>query len=72
MSTYETSCPHKLIYSQQSYTELFSELVEKTIFNILDKFRQSANRELFELPEDKTIDLFINVIKNQLAGYKLV
>jgi hypothetical protein len=38
-------------------------IVENMVFSKLEKYRESANRERFVLPENMKIDLFVDVIK---------
>ena len=42
-------------------------IVEQFVFQRLKDYREQANRERFILPEGKTIDLFINVIKKTIG-----
>jgi hypothetical protein len=39
-------------------------LVETVVFQKLEEYREQDNRERFILPDDKKIDLFINIIKD--------
>ena len=42
-------------------------IVENMAFSLLNEYREQANRERFILPEGKTIDLFIDVIKKTIG-----
>jgi hypothetical protein len=43
-------------------------IVEQLIFHKLKDYREQANRERFILPENKTIELFIDVIKKSIEN----
>jgi hypothetical protein len=38
-------------------------IVESLVFHKLKEYRQQANRERFILPEEESIEMFIDVIK---------
>jgi hypothetical protein len=45
-------------------------MVEQVVFQRLKDYREQANRERFILPEEKTIELFIDVIKKSIEFLK--
>ena len=44
-------------------------VVENMVFNQLEEYRQSANRERFVLPNDLEIDMFVDVIKKSIGFF---
>ena len=64
LSVYNKSCEHDVIYFKECNSEENMDLAEKIVLNKLDGFREKSNRDRFILPEDKTIDFFINQITN--------
>jgi hypothetical protein len=63
LSTYNKTDEHEVIYYQQCSNEDRMSIVENMVFSKLEKYRESANRERFVLPENMKIDLFVDVIK---------
>ena len=46
-------------------------MIEQMVFKRLEKYREQANRERFILPEEETIELFIDVIKKSIEFFNL-
>ena len=63
LSTYNKSEEHEVIYYQDCLDKQKMNIVENMVFFKLNDYREVANRERFILPENKTIDLFIDTIK---------
>jgi hypothetical protein len=63
LSTYNKTDEHEVVYYQKCSDEDNMKMVENLVFQKLKRYREQANRERFVLPEDKEIDLFIDVIK---------
>jgi hypothetical protein len=63
LSTYNKTDEHEVIYHQQCPDEEKMAVVENMVFTKLDRYRESANRERFILPDDEKIDIFIDIIK---------
>ena len=68
LSVYNKSDDHKVIYHQQCNGSSMS-VVENMVFNQLEEYRQSANRERFVLPKDLKIDMFVDVIKKSIGFF---
>ena len=66
LSTYNKTDEHEVVYYQECPDEDTMTMVEQVVFQRLKDYREQANRERFILPENKTIELFIDIIKNQL------
>ena len=66
LSTYNKTDEHEVIYYQECTDEDSMSIVEQLIFHKLKDYREQANRERFILPEGKTIELFIDVIKKSI------
>tara|TARA_B110000259_G_C14030741_1_gene406573 strand:- start:5237 stop:5830 length:594 start_codon:yes stop_codon:yes gene_type:complete len=64
LSTYNKTDEHEVIFYQECNNENLMSLVETVVFQKLEEYREQANRERFILPDDKKIDLFINIIKD--------
>jgi hypothetical protein len=65
LSTYNKSDEHEVIYYQECPGDSMP-IVENMVFNKLEEYRQSANRERFVLPEELKVDIFVDVIKNSI------
>jgi len=63
LSVYNKSDEFEVIYYQSCGTIENMYIVEKMIFNKLNKYIEQANRERYILPEDKDIKLFSDIIK---------
>ena len=63
LSTYNKTDEHEVVYYQKCSDEDNMKIVENLVFQKLKDYREQANRERFVLPEDKEIELFIDVIK---------
>ena len=48
------------------------DLVEKMVLNILDTYRQKANRDRFILPPSDDISLFINKINDCIDFFEKI
>ena len=66
LSTYNKTDEHEVIFYEECDNENLMSLVETVVFQKLEVYREQANRERFILPDDKKIDLFINMIKDTL------
>ena len=66
LSTYNKTDEHEVIYYQECTDEDSMSIAEQLIFHKLKDYREQANRERFILPEGKTIELFIDVIKKSI------
>ena len=64
-----TSDSHLL---QQCKNEEQMDLVEKMVLNILDTYRQKANRDRFILPPSDDISLFINKINDCIDFFEKI
>jgi len=64
LSTYNKSEEHEVIYYQSCPDENTMNVIENMVLMKLNKYKQQANRDRFVLPENQTIDLFVNVIKD--------
>jgi hypothetical protein len=65
LSTYNKTDEHEVIYYQECPGDSMS-IVENMVFNKLEEYRQSANRERFILPDNLKINIFIEIIKNSI------
>jgi len=63
ISTYNKSDEHEVVYYQECPDEDKMGIIETLIFSKLQEYREQANRERFLLPDDREIDLFVDVIK---------
>jgi hypothetical protein len=63
LSTYNKSDEHEVVYYQQCLNEEAMSVIENMVFTKLEKYRESANRERFILPENLKVDVFIDIIK---------
>ena len=63
LSVYNKSDEHEVVYYQECPDEEKMSLVEYLVFCKLDQYREQANRERFLLPEENTIDLFSDTIR---------
>ena len=68
LSTYNKTDEHEVIYYQECKDEYSMSIVEQVVFHKLKDYREQANRERFILPEGKSIELFINVIKKSIEN----
>jgi hypothetical protein len=66
LSTYNKTDEHEVVYYQECPDEDTMAMIEQVVFQRLKDYREQANRERFILPENKTIDLFIDVIKKSI------
>ena len=66
LSTYNKTDEHEVIYYQGCGDEETMAIVETVVFQRLKEYRERANRERFILPEDKEVDIFIDVIKKSI------
>lgn len=64
LSVYNKSCEHEVIYFKECKSEEIMDIAEKIVLNKLDNFREKHNRDRVVLPDDNTIDFFINQISN--------
>jgi hypothetical protein len=67
LSVYNKTDEHEVIYYQSCGDEETMTIIEQLVFQRLKEYREQANRERFILPEGKTIDLFIDVIKKTIG-----
>ena len=51
------------MYYQKCGDEDGMKTVENLVFQKLKEYREQVNRERFVLPEDKEVELFIDVVK---------
>lgn len=42
------------------------DIIERSLFNMLDRYRIEPNHENFKLPENKDITFIINIIKKHV------
>jgi len=70
ISTYNKTDEHEVVYYQECPDEDTMTMVEQVVFQRLKDYREQANRERFILPENKTIELFIDVIKKSIEFLK--
>jgi hypothetical protein len=70
LSVYNKTDDYEVVYYQSCLDEETMALAEKCVFLKLKNYRQQANRERFILPSDKTIDVFINIIKDAIEFLK--
>ena len=70
LSTYNKTDEHEVVYYQECPDEDTMTMVEQVVFQRLKDYREQANRERFILPENKTIELFIDVIKKSIEFLK--
>jgi len=70
LSTYNKTDEHEVIYYQECSDEDTMAMVEQVVFQRLKDYREQANRERFILPEGKTIELFIDIIKKSIEFLK--
>ena len=68
LSTYNKTDEHEVVYYHECKDEDSMSIVEQLIFHKLKDYREQANRERFILPENKTIELFIDVIKKSIEN----
>ena len=66
LSTYNKTDEHEVMYYQDCGDEDSMKIVETLVFQRLKEYRERANRERFILPEDKEVDIFIDVIKKSI------
>ena len=66
LSTYNKTDEHEVVYYQECPDEDSMSIIEQLIFHKLKDYREQANRERFILPEGKSIELFIDVIKKSI------
>ena len=66
LSTYNKTDEHEVVYYQECPDEDTMTMAEQVVFQRLKDYREQANRERFILPENRTIELFINVIKKTI------
>ena len=67
LSVYNKTDEHEVVYYQSCQDEETMSIIEQFVFQRLKDYREQANRERFVLPEGKTIDLFIDVIKKTIG-----
>jgi hypothetical protein len=67
LSVYNKTDEHEVVYYQSCGDEETMTIIEQLVFQRLKDYREQANRERFILPEGKTIDLFIDVIKKTIG-----
>ena len=67
LSVYNKTDEHEVVYYQSCGDEETMSIVEQFVFQRLKDYREQANRERFILPEGKTINLFIDVIKKTIG-----
>lgn len=70
LSTYNKTDEHEVVYYQECPNEEIMSMVEQVVFQRLKDYREQANRERFILPEEETLDLFIDVIKKSIEFLK--
>jgi cell division protein FtsB len=66
LSTYNKTDEHEVMYYQECLDCESMSVVETMVFQKLKDYREQANREIFILPKEKTIDFFRDVIKNAI------
>lgn len=64
LSTYNKTDEHEVIYYQDCQDEETMNTLEPLVFKKLSEYREQANREMFILPDNSNINLFIDTIKN--------
>ena len=70
LSTYNKTDEHEVIYYQECPDEDSMSIVEQVVFHKLKDYREQANRERFILPEEKSIELFIDTIKKSIETFQ--
>jgi hypothetical protein len=65
LPTYNKSDEHEVVY----HAEKTMNLVENMSFQLLDEYREQANRERFILPEAEEISFFSNAIKKSVEFF---
>jgi len=63
LATYNKTEEHEVVYYQECMDANIMSIVESLVFHKLKEYRQQANRERFILPEEESIEMFIDVIK---------
>ena len=63
VATYNKTEEHEVVYYQECMDANIMSIVESLVFHKLKEYRQQANRERFILPEEESIEMFIDVIK---------
>jgi hypothetical protein len=71
LSVYNKSDEFEVIYYQSCGTIENMHIVEKMIFNKLNKYIEQANRERYILPEDRNITFFSDIIKECIKFIEL-
>ena len=66
LSTYNKTDEHEVIYYQECPDEEIMAMIEQVVFQRLKDYREQANRERFILPENRTVELFIEAVKNSI------
>ena len=66
LSTYNKTDEHEVVYYQTCGDEDNMRTVENLVFQKLKEYREQANRERFVLPEDKDVNLFIDIVKKSI------
>ena len=69
LTSYNKTVEHCVIYSKGCKSHEHMTVIEKMVLYKLDKYRERANRDRFILPEDKDIELFINVVNDAIAWF---
>lgn len=63
LSVYNKTDEHEVVYYEKCPDQEKMSVVETLVFSRLNPYREQANREIFLLPKDNTIDLFSDTIK---------
>jgi|UniRef100_A0A6C0CZP6 hypothetical protein len=69
LSVYNKTDEHEVVYYGGCRDEISLKLAEQMIFYNLEKYREQANRERFVLPENSSINLFIDEIKRTITFF---
>ena len=70
LSTYNKTDEHEVVYYQGCGNADNMPLVESLVFHKLKEYREQANRERFVLPEEGSVDMFIEAIKSSVEACK--
>jgi hypothetical protein len=68
LSTYNKTCDHHVVHYRECKNEDDMNIAETMILGKLRDYREQANRDLFVLPENDDIFLFIDAI-NQCVDF---
>lgn len=62
LSSYNKTCEHEVIYYKSFKNIKKMDLAENMVLELLDEYREKANRDRFILPLEKNVKLFTNSI----------